>query len=72
MPHRTKVALNSIAIPAVVVVPGALKAMRNQEVLIIGAGFASNVLFPADTTMGHALVVFSAGGARNRREGSAN
>ena len=65
------IALRAVAAPAPVVIPCALKLMRNEQTFVVGAGFQGKVLLAADTAMGHAFVVFRAGGARNRRKWAA-
>ena len=69
--HGTEVALSAVASPAVVVVPGAFKAMGKEQIAKVGANFQGKVLFTAETTVGQALVVFRAGSARDRRKRAA-
>jgi hypothetical protein len=47
------------------------KAMGNEQILEVGAGFECVILFAADTAVGHLLIPFCARKARNRREGAA-
>lgn len=68
--HGTEIALRAVAPPAVVVIPRAFKAMWKKQIAKVGANFQGKILFPAETTLGQALVVFRAGSARNRRKGT--
>jgi len=47
------------------------KAMGNEQILEVGAGFECVILFAADTAVGHLFVPFCATKTSERREGAA-
>jgi hypothetical protein len=65
--HPPEEALCAVATPIVGVVPVAFEAMREQQIFEIGAGSESVILFAADAAMGHLLIPFCTGKARDRR-----
>lgn len=68
--HRTAVALDPIATPAIGIVPVALEKMWKKQVFVIEAGLQREILFAADAAVGHLLVPLCARNTRNRREGA--
>ena len=66
------VALPAIAAPTPHIVPGTFQAMGKEqvfEIVEIGTILEGVILFPANASMGQALVVLSAGRSRDRRIG---
>ena len=63
--------MSAVASPVVGVIPMTFKAMGNEQILVVGAGFECVILLSADTTVGHLLVDFRASKARDRRKGAA-
>ena len=71
MAQRAAIGLLAVTSPAIDVVPAALEMMRKEQILVMAAGLQGKFLLLADTSMGHALVLFRAGSARNCRKGAA-